>query len=1022
MKNTQHTLLLTWLALVLCVSLLAGQGLLAGAARTLPAANKLSADPTTVILRRGYNAYTGVSDTYLFRGEATPTARGAAVDLTLKENDGYGTQRILMRFQLPPEIPANAQISSAQLELYPYWRDGTAPISINCFHLLKPWSEAAATWISTGTSEGWQLPGADGADMDYVAASFASSSMTVAGQRVSFDVRAAVERWLQEPGANYGILIKAQTRNLGVGFRSSERAVAEERPKLTIVYTEPDATATPTHTASPTLTATPTRTQTPPAGATLTPTRTALPGATSTLSPTATQTTPAGPLPTPVSVIYSFGPKEAALQPDRRCVQVAPGNTASLEVLLVWEGQPTYARLRIWHANNSYLHSVLLNGHLVGQLPEKNYSSGCSGGQEAVFDVDPAILINGVNKVTIRGDDPADANWSMQDPQIELGGTLYRPPVSLLTFASEGEQRRVIVQKPIRYLDGTPAPLVIVCHGRGGRDFDAITWNGLAVAANQRGWLLACPDLRSDPAKQVLYTPSIGIQRDVMNLIEMMKARYSIDASRIYIMGMSQGGLYAATIAAKYPDVFAALADVKGPTSLASWYGEVSSYWKGVLEAELGGPPASSALFAYQRRSPVEMAMNLRNLPTIIIHGTTDTVVPYHHATDLKAALDGLVPPQLYAAQLYDYVGGHDDDHPVWTTTRILEEFSKYTLTTSPSLVTVRTDEPKAYYWLEVAYVNTWDPQRWTNIRAERDVEAQAVVLDILDQGQKPIILTLDLAKAGLLTSGDYVVEDTNLGTGDYTQAVVQPQDGKLRLDVSGEPHHIEVYAVLGAAPPEKRVLHANQSQDTYIDSYNPNAFLDNGALWITRSGARTALLRFTLGLPSNAVVKGAQLKLYASYKEPATGTLETSLHGVLRDWQANQTNWKQWRTGEDWAMQGAVGPDVDYVARASANVRLDATAKWYTYNITELVQQWFAEPSSNNGVLLRAGTGTTSKYRITSSEEGANKPEIVIYWTEATFTPTPTPTATATATSTPTATPTPWHTLYLPAILRGPW
>jgi hypothetical protein len=98
-------------------------------------------------------------------------------------------------------------------------------------------------------------------------------------------------------------------------------------------------------------------------------------------------------------------------------------------------------------------------------------------------------------------------------------------------------------------------------------------------------------------------------------------------------------------------------------------------------------------------------------------------------------------------------------------------------------------------------------------------------------------------------------------------------------------------------------------------------------------------------------------------------------------------------------------------------------------------VRQWFATPSSNNGLLVRGGAGSPglAKYRFSSSEEAINKPEVVIYWTEATSTPTPTPTATPTATatatptatptntSTPTATPTPWHMLYLPAIIKGP-
>ncbi|NLG27379.1 MAG: alpha/beta fold hydrolase [Chloroflexi bacterium] len=969
-----------------------------------------TSDPFTAVLRRGYLGYDGMADTFVMNGDATPN--GAEQQLDLKEVDAWGARRILLRFTLPDSIPSSAQVNSAVLTLFPYYMSTSAPITLNCYYLLKPWTEAGATWNSTGTTESWLVAGAGAADEDYEASWFASATVTGVGKAVSIDLHAAVARWLHAPSQNHGILIKASTPNAQVNFRSAEVGRADEMPALTIGYTVPEATETPTASPSPTASQTPLPSATPPPGATLTFTPTPPAGA--------TPTTPLGPSPTPVSVVYSFGPTEAALQAtdkdDLQCVQVAPGEIASLEVVLVWEGQPSYARLRIRHSNNSYLHTVLVNGHEVGRLPVTNYAPGCSGGVEATFDLDPAILISGVNTVSIRGDDPRDANWSMQAPRIELGGTLYVPRVSLQNFTGSDEQpHRVIVQQPATYLPGAAVPLVIACHGRGGRDFDAFAWNGLAEAANQRGWILACPDLRSDPAKQVIYTPSIGIQRDVDNLIAYLHGLYSIDASRIYIMGMSQGGMFAATLAAKAPDVFAALAEVKGPTSLTTWYGEVSLYYKSVLEAELGGPPNANTLFSYQRRSVVEMTPNLRNLPVLIVHGLNDTIVPYHHAVDLKDSLDALDPPSTYEAELYSFSGGHDDDHPEWTTAHILDWFSAYTLNSNPDTITVRTDEAKAYYWLELSYVNSWDPARWTNVRAVRDPLSHAVVIDVSDERQKPIHLTVNLLKAGLPTEFSYVLEDTNLGTGEYVQTVAAPQGGKVTVSLSGDPHHLALYPLQGVQP-ELQTVTVSQVEDTYIDTYNQSGYHDTLPLWVSGAGTRSALLRFALGLPENAVVKGAQLRLYASYKDSTTVYLNTTLHGLNRAWLPEQANWQQWRSGQPWTLAGALGADSDYVSQPSASAQLTNTNRWYTYNLTQLVQQWVAMPESNNGVLLRGGAGSPglAKYRINSSEDGSNHPELLIHWAEAT--PTPTPTAT------PTATPRPLHRVHLPAIRRGPY
>lgn len=992
MKRTINALILIGLVALLAAPLYGSP--------SLPA--RAQGESYTAILRRGYLGYNGVSDTYMQNGATTPF--GASQQLDLKETAAWGGRRILMRFEMPDTIPANAEISRAELRLYPYYLP-TPPITFQCYYLKKDWSESAATWTTTGMAESWMVAGANGPDSDYESNYFAAATVSAIAQPVTIDLRPAVRRWLQHPEENRGFLVIASTGNLQVNFRSSEVGRAEEQPQLTIDYTMPDATITPTATASPTSSPTLLSTATPPPGATLTFTPT--PG------PSATPTSNLGPSPTPVAVAYSYGPTEAQIQADRLCITVAPGQTKSLSMLLVWEGQPTSARLRLRHTNNNALFPVTLNGHVVGNLPAINYNASCSGGAEAFFDIDPAWLRNGVNDVSISGD-PRDSSWSIQDPRIELYGTLYVPRVNLQTYTgADNLEQRVIVQQPASYVPGSAVPLVIACHGRGGRDFDALIWNGLAMAANQRGWLLACPDLRGDPSRQVFYTPSIGIQGDLQNMIATLKQRYSIDSNRIYIMGMSQGGMFASVLAAKAPDVFAALAELKGPTSLTNWYGELSDYWKGVLYSELGGTPGT-ALFSYQRRSAGEMTPNLRHVPTLIIHGLIDTVVPYHHATDLKAALDNMTPPASHAPLLFSYDGGHDQDHPEWPTARILEWFSGFTLNSNPDLITVRTDEAKPYYWLSLGYVNSWDPARWTNVRAERNPLTQSITLDVTDERQKACIVTVDLLKAGLPLGGGYVLEDTNLSNGLFTQTIVSPQGGKIAITLSGEPHHLELYPVTGALP-VLQTAHLGASDDTYIDGYIPDAFLQEGPLWLTKGAARTALLRFTLGLPENAVVKGAQLRLYASYKDPASGSLNTTLHGVLQDWQASQTNWKQWRTGAPWVEEGALGVDSDYVAGPSSGALIDAISTWYSYNVTQLVQQWFALPSSNNGVLLRAGTGTTSKVRINSKEDGSNRPELLIYWAEATATPTPTVTAT------PTATATPQYRLHLPALLMGP-
>ena len=116
------------------------------------------------------------------------------------------------------------------------------------------------------------------------------------------DITPAVQYWMDNPGENFGVVIKAvycsqQTTTYTMWSSNAVSGMEASRPQLVISYLPPAPTATPTRT--PTQTLTPTQTHTPTRTHTPTPTfsrfYSATPTATTTpLPPTATNT----PLPT----------------------------------------------------------------------------------------------------------------------------------------------------------------------------------------------------------------------------------------------------------------------------------------------------------------------------------------------------------------------------------------------------------------------------------------------------------------------------------------------------------------------------------------------------------------------------------------------------------------------------------------------------------------------------------------------------------------------------------------------------
>jgi hypothetical protein len=108
-----------------------------------------------------------------------------------------------------------------------------------------------------------------------------------------------------------------------------------------------------------------------------------------------------------------------------------------------------------------------------------------------------------------------------------------------------------------------------------------------------------------------------------------------------------------------------------------------------------------------------------------------------------------------------------------------------------------------------------------------------------------------------------------------------------------------------------------------------------------------------------------------------------------------------------------------------------------YTWDVTDLAEQWVADFSTNHGVVLEgeaAGSGYWL-FRTSDAEEGSGhtfyrlrpKLELVVQAAGGTPGPTPTPTPTPTATAEVTRTPTPTGTptlpadyvVYLPVIIR---
>lgn len=139
------------------------------------------------------------------------------------------------------------------------------------------------------------------------------------------------------------------------------------------------------------------------------------------------------------------------------------------------------------------------------------------------------------------------------------------------------------------------SPLVLVLHGRGGSGEDMVKVTGaqFSRAADTEKFIVAYPDaygkLWNDPEDKVDDTAFM------LAVVETVKAEVAVDLSRVYIVGLSNGGMMAQGMACAFPEKFAAAATVAGT---------LPDFKSGACSS---APP----------------------VPMMIIHGTADPIIPF---------------------------------------------------------------------------------------------------------------------------------------------------------------------------------------------------------------------------------------------------------------------------------------------------------------------------------------------------------------------------------------------------------
>jgi predicted peptidase len=174
-----------------------------------------------------------------------------------------------------------------------------------------------------------------------------------------------------------------------------------------------------------------------------------------------------------------------------------------------------------------------------------------------------------------------------------------------------GEQVPYALFVPSAYDDSRSWPLIVALHGLG-RPYDwMMGYDGFIDLAERDGYVVVAPHGyhprgwygsrgHGIPAGAARGSDSLPdnlgelSELDVMNVLGIARDRFNIDADRIYLWGHSMGGAGTYHLAARHPDVWAALA-VAAPAPLRDRIDDIEAF---------------------------------RHIPVLVLHGDADATVP----------------------------------------------------------------------------------------------------------------------------------------------------------------------------------------------------------------------------------------------------------------------------------------------------------------------------------------------------------------------------------------------------------
>ena len=192
--------------------------------------------PNIVAFQNGVfpsSTYFGTEDTWL-RGSNPNTNYGGDDRMDADGESGNSAEWTIIRWDLS-ELEPGSQISGAVITLT---LDNASDTDYGLYALLTDWEEGEATWNQAAAGRAWETPGTGPSDRGVLIGALSTDDQ-VGTHDVLLNAAGVdlVQRWIDSPMTNFGIIIYNDAATDGMEIRTSEYGVIGERPKLSLALT-----------------------------------------------------------------------------------------------------------------------------------------------------------------------------------------------------------------------------------------------------------------------------------------------------------------------------------------------------------------------------------------------------------------------------------------------------------------------------------------------------------------------------------------------------------------------------------------------------------------------------------------------------------------------------------------------------------------------------------------------------------------------------------------------------------------